>query len=107
MRCDPQDNGVIDLSCPGIPPINTGIKPGEVRIATGKVSAIDPASRALVMESPTSKGMMSGGVTRKEGASIMKKSRAISLGDLKAGETVTLRYLRENGRLIGMNVKAR
>jgi hypothetical protein len=82
------------------------IKPGEVRIATGKVSAIDPGSNALVMESPTSKGMMAIGVTMKEGAPIMEKSRAIRLGDLKAGETVTLRYTRENGRLIGMSLKA-
>jgi hypothetical protein len=82
------------------------IKPGEVRIATGKVSAIDSASNALVMESPTSKGMMTVGVTMKKGASIMEKSRAISLGDLKVGKTVALRYTRENGRLIGMSVRA-
>lgn len=83
------------------------IQSGEVRTVTGKVSAVDVGARALVMKAPTAKGKLTVGVTLKEDAPITKDKRKVALDDLKMDETVTLRYTRENGRLIGLAVRAR
>lgn len=83
------------------------IQTGEVRTVTGKVSAVDAGAGVLVMEAPTAKGMLTVGVTMKEGAPITKDKRKVTLDDLKVDETVTLKYTRENGRLIGLAVRAR
>jgi hypothetical protein len=83
------------------------IHPGEVRITTGKVLAIDSGANALVMESPTGKGPLTVGVTMKEDAAIRKANKAVGLGALKVDEPVTLTYTQENSRLIGLEVTAR
>ncbi len=83
------------------------IRPGEVRMATGKVVAIDWDASSLVMESPTGKGMLTVGVTMKKGALIRKNKRAVGLADLKEDEPVTLKYTRDNDRLIGLEIAAR
>ena len=59
------------------------IQSGEVRTVTGKVSAVDVGARALVMKAPTAKGMLTVGVTMKEGAPVTKDARKVALDDLK------------------------
>ena len=83
------------------------IQPGEVRTAVGTVSAVDIQHSALVVETHTAKGELTIGVTMKEGAPVLRKGKNVSLGDLKVGEKVTVKYGRDDDMLVGLEVHAR
>lgn len=83
------------------------IQPGEVRTAVGTVSAVDAQQSALVVETPTAKGDLTIGVTLKKDVPVTRKGKNVSLGDLKVGEEVTVKYGREGDTLVGLEVRAR
>ena len=83
------------------------IEPGESRIAVGKVGAVDLQASALVVGAPVEGGMLTVGVTMKEGASVTRDGRATGFEDLRPGDWVKLKYTREGDRLIGLEVHSK
>ncbi len=83
------------------------IQPGEVRTATGTVSAVDVNSSAVVVEAPTAKGMLTVGVTMGKDGTVTRKGKKVGLPDLKVGEKVTIKYTRDGDMLVGLEVRAR
>ena len=86
--------------------IGATIKEGMVRTETGKVSAIDAKAPAIVVDAPLGKKVLTIGVTMKKDAHITRKGKAVGLGDLKVGEKVSIKYTREDDRLVGLAVNA-
>ncbi len=83
------------------------IQPGEVRVVEGRISAIDVAYRAVVVEVPTPKGDLTVGVTLEESVRPRVDGRTVALSELSVGERARLKYTRRDGRLIGLDLVVR
>lgn len=79
------------------------VKAGE-RAATGTVLAVTPASRTLVVESRLGGQPWILGVEVPEGLAITVGGKTKKLDDLKAGERVRLRWIREENRLAAESI---
>lgn len=77
------------------------IAPGEVRVVKGKVTAVEVEHNALVVDAKIAKGVLTVGVTVDARTAF---SKGKSLGDIKVGDTVTLKYTREDGQLIAKSI---
>lgn len=78
-------------------------KTGE-RLVWGKVTAVDAEAGALVMEAVIGKGTLTVGVAVEKETEITA-APGNSLKDIKAGDTVRLRYLRTEDRLIAKAIE--
>ena len=83
------------------------IAPGEIRVVEGTVTAVDVAYRAMVIDVPTNKGPLTVGVTLAASVEPKVDGRTISLSDVAIGERSVVRYTRENGHLVGLDVRVR
>lgn len=79
------------------------VKAGE-RAATGTVLAVTPASRTLVVESRLGGQPWILGVEVPEGLAITVGGKTKKLDDLKAGDRVRLRWIREENRLAAESI---
>lgn len=77
------------------------IAPGEVRVVRGTVTAVDVEHNALVIDAKVAKGILTVGVTVDARTAF---SEGKSLGNMKVGDTVTLKYGREDSRLIAKSI---
>jgi len=77
------------------------IAPGEIRVVKGKVTAVDVEHNALVVDTKIAKGILTVGVTIDARTTF---SKGKSLEDIKVGDTVILKYTREDGRLIAKSI---
>ncbi len=93
----------------GLPLLAWGatIAPGEVRVVVGKISAVDVAYRAVVVEVPTPKGDLTVGVTLADTVTPRVDGQPIALSDISVGQTARLKYTREDDRLIGLDLVVR
>ena len=83
------------------------IEPGAVRWATGTLSSVDVAYRAVLVTVPITwvkSKELTVGVTMDSAAKFVG---AKSLADLKTGTSVTLKYTRKNGMLVGTELWVR
>ena len=74
------------------------------RAATGTVTALTPASRTVVVESRLGGQPWILGVEVPEGLAITVGGKTKKLDDLKAGERVRLRWIREENRLVAESI---
>ncbi len=71
-----------------------------VRDMVGKVVAVVPASRTIVMEAPVGKTVMTVGAEVPDKASITAGKAAKSLSDIKVGDRIRLKWIREEDKLV-------
>lgn len=77
------------------------VEAGETgRIAVGTVTAVTPGSRTVVVESRLGGKPWVLGVEVPEGLAITAGGKTKKLEDLKEGERVSLRWIREENRLV-------
>jgi len=100
---------VVAVAALGLPLLAWGatIAPGEIRVVEGRISAVDVAYRAVVVEVPTPKGDLTVGVTLADTVTPRVDGRRLSLSDLSVGETARLKYTRKDDRLIGLDLVVR
>ena len=75
---------------------------GESRTVEGKIAAVDVAHRSVVLEVPTPKGDWTVGVTLEDGVAPQSGGRSLAVDDLSPGAQARLRYVRRDGRLVGL-----
>lgn len=80
---------------------------GEVRTAEGPVAAVDVAHRAVVIEVPTPKGDLTVGVTLEDGVVPRASAAEVPLDQVRVGEKARLKYVRRDGRLVGLELEIR
>lgn len=83
------------------------IAPGQVRVVEGKITAVDVAYRAVVMDVATAKGPMTVGVTLDESVTPTSDGTSVLLRDIAVGERAVLKYTRQDGRLVGLELRIR
>jgi hypothetical protein len=91
-------------------PVSAGadtIAPGEMRVVEGKVMAVDVAYRTVVVDVPTAKGELTVGVTLASSVEPRVDGQTIPLSDVAVGERAMLKYTRENGSLVGLEMRVR
>lgn len=74
------------------------------RAATGTVTALTPASRTVVVESRLGGQPWILGVEVPEGLAITIGGKTRKLEDLKAGDRIRLRWIREENRLVAESI---
>lgn len=79
------------------------VKAGE-RAATGTVLAVTPASRTLVVESRLGGQPWLLGVEVPDRLAVTAEGKTRKLEDLKAGDRVRLRWIREENRLVAESI---
>ncbi len=75
------------------------------RVATGTVAAVTAATRTLVVESTLGGQPWILGVVVPDGLAVTIGGKAKQLEDLKAGERVRLRWIREQDRLVAESIE--
>ncbi len=75
------------------------------RQASGTVTAVTEQSRTLVVEVPLGGKRMIVGVEVPESAAIIVKGKSGRLGDIRVGDRLTLRYIREEHRLVTKRIE--
>ncbi len=100
---------IVAIVALGLPLLAWGatIAPGEIRVVEGRISAVDVAYRAVVVEVPTPKGELTVGVTLADTVTPRADGQPIPLSELSVGETARLKYTREDGRLVGLDLVVR
>lgn len=83
------------------------IAPGEIRVVRGTVSAVDVVHRAVVVDVPRGTGSLTVGVTLAPSASPEGPAGPLSLSEVQPGASATLRYTREDDRLVGLALRIR
>ncbi len=83
------------------------IRPGEIRVVEGRISAVDVPYRTVVIEVPTPKGDLTVGVTLDEAVRPRVDGREIRLSDVEVGTTARLKYTRKDDRLVGLDLVVR
>jgi len=76
------------------------LEKGGSRVLTGKVVAVEPGSRMIVVDAAVGTGIMTIGAEVPDKAVITAGKAAKNLSDIKAGDTVKMKYVREENRLI-------
>ncbi|MHB8762827.1 MAG: hypothetical protein ACYDA8_00565 [Deferrisomatales bacterium] len=85
----------------------TTIAPGEVRAVEGTVTAVDLAHRSVVLDVATAKGPLTVGATLAPDAGLRSSKGPVDLGAVSVGDRARLRYTREDGRLVGLELMLR
>ena len=75
-----------------------------VRDMVGKVVAVVPGSRTIVMEAPVGKTIMTVGAEVPDKASITAGKAAKSLSDIKVGDKIRLKWVREEDKLVVQSI---
>ena len=73
----------------------------------GKVVAVDVAYRTVVVDVTTAKGELTVGVTLASSVAPRVDGQTIPLRDVAVGERAVLKYTRENGSLVGLEMRVR
>ncbi len=76
-----------------------------VRDMVGKVVAVVPGSRTIVMETPVGKTVMTVGAEVPEKASITAGKAAKSLSDIKVGDKIRLKWVKEEDKLVTQSIE--
>jgi uncharacterized OB-fold protein len=74
------------------------------RVATGAVVAVTPASRTVVVESRLEGKPWILGIEVPDGLAVTAGGKTRKLEDLKAGDRVRLRWIREENRLVAASL---
>lgn len=69
---------------------------GKMETATGKVMSIDPQGKAITISTKAAEEAMDVGVIVNDETVIKVKGKKAALSDIKAGDTVKIKYLRSN-----------
>ncbi len=80
---------------------------GEVRDMVGKVVALESGSRTIVMEAPLGKRVLTVGAEVPEKASITAGKVAKRFSDLKVGDTIRMRWVQEEDKLVIQSIAIR
>lgn len=78
----------------------TTLEKGESQVMTGKVVAVEAGSRMIVVDAAVDTGIMTIGAEVPDKAIITAGKVAKNLSDIKVGDTVKMKYGREEDRLI-------
>ena len=95
------------LAVPPLPAVAGTIAPGETRVAEGTITAVDVAYRTIVIDVPSGEGPLTVGVTLAPSVKPKADGQTISLSDVVVGERAVLTYTREDGKLVGTDVRIR
>jgi len=76
------------------------LEKGESQVMTGKVVAVEAGSRMIVVDAAVGTGIMTIGAEVPDKAIITAGKVAKNLSDIKVGDTVKMKYGREEDRLI-------
>jgi hypothetical protein len=96
--------GMFALPCSAL---SGTIAPGEVRTVEGTLKAVDLVYRTVVVDVPSAKGDLRIGVTLGRSVQPRVDGQTMSLDDLTVGQRTVLRYTRENGKLVGLDLRVR
>jgi Cu/Ag efflux protein CusF len=77
---------------------------GEVRDMVGKVVAVDLGSKTIVMDTTVGKSVMTVGAEVPDKASIKAGKVAKSLSDIKVGDKVRMKWVREESKLVVQSI---
>jgi hypothetical protein len=77
---------------------------GEVRDMVGKVVAVEPGSKTIVIETTVGKSIMTVGAEVPDTASITAGKGAKKLADVKVGDKVRMKWLREEKGLVVQSI---
>jgi Cu/Ag efflux protein CusF len=77
---------------------------GEVRDVAGKVIAVELGSKTIVMEAPAGKSIMTVGAEVPDKASITAGRVAKKLSDIKVGDKIRMKYVREEDKLVVQSI---
>ena len=80
------------------------IEPGEKRVVRGTVTAVDLAYRSVVVDVDLGARTLTVGVTLPADVSPRRDGQTVPLSEVQVGDTVELKYTREEGRLVGLGV---
>lgn len=75
-----------------------------VRDMVGKVVAVVPGSRTIVMEAPLGKSVLTVGAEVPDKVSIMAGKVTKSFSDIKVGDTIRMRWVREADKLVVQSI---
>jgi len=76
------------------------LEKGGSRVLTGKVVAVEAGSRMIMVDAAVGTGIMTIGAEAPDKATITAGKVAKNLSDIKVGDTVKMKYGREENRLI-------
>jgi hypothetical protein len=76
-----------------------------VRDVVGKVIAVVPASRTIVMAAPVGKDVLTVGAEVPETASIRAGQERKTFSDVKVGDRIRMTYVREQHRLVVQSIE--
>lgn len=77
---------------------------GEVRDMVGKVVAVELGSKTIVMSTTVGKSVMTVGAEVPDKASITAGKAAKRLADIKVGDKIRMRWVREEDKLIVQSI---
>ncbi len=77
---------------------------GEIRDMVGKVVAVELGSKTIVMDATVGKSVMTVGAEVPDKASIMAGNVAKKLSDIKVGDKIRMRYVREEDKLVVQSI---
>jgi len=77
---------------------------GEVRDMVGKVVAVELGSKTIVMDTTVGKSVMTVGAEVPDKASITAGNVAKKLSDIKVGDKIRMRYVREEDKLVVQSI---
>lgn len=77
---------------------------GEVRDMVGKVVAVELGSKTIVMDTTVGKSVVTVGAEVPDKASITAGNVAKKLSDIKVGDKIRMRYVREEDKLVVQSI---
>ena len=77
---------------------------GEIRDMVGKVVAVELGSKTIVMDATVGKSVMTVGAEVPDKASITAGNVAKKLSDIKVGDKIRMRYVREEDKLVVQSI---
>ncbi len=77
---------------------------GEVRDMVGKVVAVEPAAKTIVMETTVGKSIMTVGAEVPDKASITAGKASKTLADVKVGDKIRMKWVREENKLVVQSI---
>ena len=84
--------------------VGAALAKGEVRDVVGKVVAVELGSKTIVMETPAGKSVMTVGAEVPDKATITAGKATKSLSDIKVGDKIRMKYVREEDRLVVQSI---
>jgi len=80
------------------------LEKGASRELVGKVTAVESGSRTIVMDAPVGKGLMTVGAEVPDKTSITAGKAAKTLSDIKVGDKIKMRYVRQEDKLVVQSI---